>query len=747
MIDPSERKCEIDCKLEKEISNLILLKEKVDKSNHLTKGMVGILSSFEHRLARLEETILPVYNETGNLQRRQEHIERTLAALDHVIGFYGVSQEVEGVIRLGPGPISGGGAGLDVFLKTMNRLLAAQEYFSKNNPQSVELKNVSALYNSGGDALNREFKEILYRNSKPVPAIVLLDLVGNDDEGVGEDGGAISPSAAAATSLSRFPDGVAEELVQLADWLIMNGRDEFMNVYAKVRSTVLTRSLQALREQQRSSSGGSLQGVNALSSGSTVSPPSGTGAASSPSSGATPGSPVVRPKFQSRHETPSRRASRRLQHVFEKKANKMLLKASQTLEQSTGLTLGSRRSGMLLEVREDIVEDQEMENYLLLVVGLHRLMQVEHSLMAGIIPLQHHHKIFEIITRDALDTVVQDGENIAARAKRCINRHDFAAVLVVFPILKHLLAMKPEFDRTVEGCDKNVRSKFASILNTLHGTGAKALEDFIESVRGDASTALPKDGTVHELTSNSLTFLEQLLDFVETVGGILSRESQYISALQHLQQQVHPPLNTQADKNRALLGIYIRKVLVQLNLALVGKSELYGAGETCLRAIFRLNNSHYVITALSRSGLLSVVSLAQPDCLQSYLDMIKEHKRSYTQSWHRLISYICGADDVPAAVVQAGKLRDKDRNTIKEKFAGFNKEIEDIVKSQRGYSIPDVELREELKKENKDLIVPKYKAFFEKYCNVAFTKNLEKYIKYTPEQVADMINQLFDAAA
>lgn len=36
--------------------------------------MVNILSSFEHRLAKLEETILPVYNETGNLQRTQQSI-------------------------------------------------------------------------------------------------------------------------------------------------------------------------------------------------------------------------------------------------------------------------------------------------------------------------------------------------------------------------------------------------------------------------------------------------------------------------------------------------------------------------------------------------------------------------------------------------------------------------------------------------------------------------------------------------
>lgn len=34
--------------------------------------MVGMLSSFEDRLARLEDTILPVYHETESLQRCQQ---------------------------------------------------------------------------------------------------------------------------------------------------------------------------------------------------------------------------------------------------------------------------------------------------------------------------------------------------------------------------------------------------------------------------------------------------------------------------------------------------------------------------------------------------------------------------------------------------------------------------------------------------------------------------------------------------
>lgn len=57
-----------------------------------------------------------------------------------------------------------------------------------------------------------------------------------------------------------------------------------------------------------------------------------------------------------------------------------------------------------------------------------------------------------------------------SRAKKCISRHDFGTVLVVFPILKQLRALKPEFERTVEECDLNVKAKFDAILGMLHST-------------------------------------------------------------------------------------------------------------------------------------------------------------------------------------------------------------------------------------------------------------------------------------
>ncbi|CAG2117166.1 unnamed protein product [Medioppia subpectinata] len=138
-----------------------------------------------------------------------------------------------------------------------------------------------------------------------------------------------------------------------------------------------------------------------------------------------------------------------------------------------------------------------------------------------------------------------------------------------------------------------------------------------------------------------------------------------------------------------------------------------------------------------------------------YEEQMLDSKRIYSQSWSRVLHYVLEMDKpfsqqrtLPEMNNMANmKLKDKDRQNIKDKFAGFNKEIEEIHRIQMSFAIPDLELRESLKQENKDYIIPKYKLFFEKYVNMNFTKNIDKYIKYTPERVALIIDSFFDSAA
>ncbi len=92
--DPREVSSGVNSRLKMEEDNVLSLRQHMTASEQLTSGMVGILDSFESRLSRLEQTILPVYQETDNLQRRQENIDATLQALDHVISFHNVAKEV-----------------------------------------------------------------------------------------------------------------------------------------------------------------------------------------------------------------------------------------------------------------------------------------------------------------------------------------------------------------------------------------------------------------------------------------------------------------------------------------------------------------------------------------------------------------------------------------------------------------------------------------------------------------------------
>ncbi|XP_034950146.1 exocyst complex component 7 [Chelonus insularis] len=694
--DTSERRFEIECKLEAEIAVLDALRDAEEKSRKLTSGVVAILTSLEQRLATLRRTILPVYNETGNLQTQQHNIEKTLTALDHAIGYYGVCQEVEGAIRNGPtGP-----GGLNGFFDAMNRLYNAERYFQKNNPSSVELENISLLFGVGLDSLCTEFHDILARQSKPILPIVLLDLIGSDEDTSGED---------APQSLNQLSESTLGDLVKIAIWLDERGHRRHAKIYSSVRSAIVLRSLQLLKEHQRSASGGSTHA----------------------------NSPMPRTKFAHRHsmtggETVSRRTSRRLQHAIEKKASKMLMRASQTT--GIGLAFPSSRkptpSPLNFAPEDAAPDEQEMENYLLLTAGLHKLMQAEKILIAKIIPTSLQPQVLEATVRDAMDLVAHDGESIATRAKRCIAKRDFSAVLVVFPILKHLGDLKPDLERTVEGCDYALRSKFTSVLNTLNATGAKALEDFAESVRNDSGAALPRDGTVAESTSNVLVFLEQLSENAETAGIVLKKNNEIDNISTSSARQIE-------NTHRVLVGIYIKKVLAQLNLALVSKSDA-SYSDPALRALFRLNNHNYVVDKLRNSSLMELLLLAESTAAQTYQDFLVKDKCNYVAAtFTKARVYLDHSPDEPELAAKS----------LKDRFSGFSRELDEAAKNQRAYSVPDARLREALRRELQQSIVPQYTAFYLKYRNVSFSKNPGKYIKYTPEQVSALIKTFFDTAA
>ncbi|XP_062381520.1 exocyst complex component 7 isoform X7 [Sardina pilchardus] len=648
--DASARKREIEEKLKQEQETLAFIRENLEKSDQLTKGMVSILSSFESRLMQLENSIIPVHKQTENLQRLQENVDKTLSCMDHVISYYHVAKDTDKIIREGPT------GRLDEYLACIAKIQKAVEYFQDNNPDSPELNLVKARFEKGKESLEAEFRGLLTRYSKPVPPILILDAIGVDEElEIQEE-----------VTLEHLPEAVLQDIIIISGWLVEYGRNQdFMNVYFQIRSNQLDRSIKGLKEHFRKSS---------ASSGILY-------------------SPAVQTK---RKDTPTKKAP--------------------------------KRPG------KDEVLDVEIDSYIHCISAFVKLAQSEYALLSEIIPEHHQKKTFDSLIQEALDNLMLEGDNIVSAARRAILRHDYSAVLTIFPILRHLKQTKPDFDSTLQGTAASTKNKLPTLITSMETIGAKALEEFADSIKNDPDKEynMPKDGTVHELTSNAILFLQQLLDFQETAGAMLASQETSSSASSY-----------SSEFSRRLLSTYICKVLGNLQLNLLSKSKVYE--DQALSAIFLHNNYNYILKSLEKSELIQLVAVTNKKVESSYRELIQQQIQVYQRSWYKVTEHLTDRN-VPA--FQPGtKLKDKERQVIKDKFKGFNDGLEELCKIQKGWAIPDKEQRDCIRQAQRRVVSETYRAFLQRYANISFTKNPEKYHKYRPEDVEEMIGRLFDTSA
>ncbi|XP_020509692.1 exocyst complex component 7 isoform X6 [Labrus bergylta] len=648
--DASARKREIEEKLKQEQETLSFIRENMEKSDQLTKGMVSILSSFESRLMQLENSIIPVHKQTENLQRLQENVDKTLSCMDHVISYYHVAKDTDRIIREGPT------GRLDEYLACIAKIQKAVEYFQDNNPDSPELNTVKARFEKGKELLEAEFRSLLTRYSKPVPPILILDAISVDEElEVQED-----------VMLEHLPEAVLQDIICIAGWLVEYGRNQdFMNVYFQIRSNQLDRSIKGLKDHFRK---------NSASSGILY-------------------SPAVQTK---RKDTPTKKAP--------------------------------KRPG------KDDVLDIEIDSYIHCISAFVKLAQSEYALLAEIIPEHHQKKTFDSLIQEALDNLMLEGDNIVSAARRAIMRHDYSAVLTIFPILRHLKMNKSDFDATLQGTAASTKNKLPTLITSMETIGAKALEEFADSIKNDPDKEynMPKDGTVHELTSNAILFLQQLLDFHETAGAMLASQETSSSASSYT-----------SEFNKRLLSTYICKVLGNLQLNLLSKSKVYE--DSALSAIFLHNNYNYILKSLEKSELIQLVTVTQKKAESSYRELIEQQIYMYKSSWVKVTEHLT---DRNMPVFQPGtKLKDKERQVIKDKFKGFNDGLEELCKIQKGWAIPDKEQRDFIRQSQKRVVSDAYRSFLQRCANISFTKNPEKYHKYRVEEVEEMIERLFDTSA
>ncbi|XP_028406524.1 exocyst complex component 7-like [Dendronephthya gigantea] len=689
--DVTQRKKILAEKLSKEQANLSFLKESLTKSEQLTQNMLGILSSFDSRLSKLEGNILPVHRETVDLQRRQKNIDKVLRGLDNVISYHNVASSEDQDIRDGPG------TDVDSYLRSLEKVQDAIEFFEINNPNSPELSLLTSLMETGREQMERSFRNLLTRSSSPVSATTLLDILS-----AGED----LQEGDAEPQLKQINDEVIEDLSKIATWLVNETKsNDFMNVYAQIRSSMLSRTLQGLIEAH---SQGKIESYS-------------------------PANIMISPKIKSSTGSTPQRKSTLKRSVVRRVPSK-------TFEYGGSRKIGAPASTFDSPGLKEDEDEIEAGRFVTLCGALLKLLQSEQSLINVIIPQSHRADIFDVLIQSSMEVLAFDGECMANSARRLIAKREYFSLLPLLPVLKYLGSVLIKFSSVLQDVRQATQATVTNLFMNLEVVGAKALEDFTENIKHDPDkqSNMPKDGTVHELTSNTLIFLEHLLGYTDTVGNMLNSKEQVID-----------PTTNDVESPKRTVAKYIFRVLAALglNLELKSKSYVHIVGQVALSGIFLLNNYNYILKGLQRTGVLLLMTEGGFTKIETqYITLIKEQKITYQKGWSKVMNCLLEMDK-PYTQSKDAKVGQKQKQLIKDKFKGFNSEFEEICQTQKTYAVPDENLRDELRQENIDLIVNNYRSFQEKYTAIQFTKNVEKYVKYTPEDVKKQLSTLFDLSA
>lgn len=168
--------------------------------------------------------------------------------------------------------------------------------------------------------------------------------------------------------------------------------------------------------------------------------------------------------------------------------------------------------------------------------------------------------------------------------------------------------------------------------------------------------------------------MEQLSENAETAGIVLRRNNEVDTISTSSAKQTE-------NTHRVLVGVYIsmfgfslikyhfmqviytivllffffffhlEKVLAQLNLALVSKSDA-SYSDLALRALFRLNNHNYVVDKLRNSTLMELLLLAESTAGQTYHDLLVKDKLNYVAAtFAKARAYLEHSADEPGIFV------------------------------------------------------------------------------------------------
>ncbi|CAA7404441.1 unnamed protein product [Spirodela intermedia] len=329
---------------------------------------------------------------------------------------------------------------------------------------------------------------------------------------------------------------------------------------------------------------------------------------------------------------------------------------------------------------------------------------------------------FAHVTASSVEMLLSFGDAVA-KSKRSPEK--LFVLLDMYEIMREL---QPEIKTLFEGkpCSE-MRESLLLLTKQLAKTAQETFGDFEEAVEKDASRTTVADGTVHPLTSYVINYVKFLFDYQSTLD-LLFQE-----------------FDTGGKPDNHLANVTM-KIMNALQANLDVKSKLYK--DPALTHIFLMNNIHYMVRSVRRS---EAKNLLGDDWVQRHRRIVQQNANQYKRvAWSKILQSLTiqvsgTTGSAGGGMGSEGGSSGVSRATVKERFKSFNMQFEELHQRQSQWTVPDPELRESLRLSIAEILLPAYRSFIKRFGPlIDANKNPEKYRKYTPEGLDQMLGEFFE---
>ncbi|KAL8101579.1 hypothetical protein AgCh_033467 [Apium graveolens] len=288
---------------------------------------------------------------------------------------------------------------------------------------------------------------------------------------------------------------------------------------------------------------------------------------------------------------------------------------------------------------------------------------------------------------------------------------NFAEIISYSPVLlqklfhmlelyKYLLLYLPDIKATFQSASTNcLPAQAERTLQRLAELARQILSSFEDTVLHEQLNTPISRGTLHSLTRYTMERITGMVQYNELLTEIITSEPTTSSIESNEMEFLE-------IRGQIPLARHILWIIISLKFNLKAKFGRYK--DIYLGHLFLMNNIHYIVKEIK--GSCELLEMIGEEYLTKLNKDMMEEAESFLRSWDKVL------------------------------FKTLNATFEEIFQTQSSWFVPDLLLREQLHRSILEKVLPAYESFLQKYKNKRY---IEKYIKYSPEELHNVVHGLF----